>query len=122
MSLMKVMVTGGRHYADEEQLNAILDEVHSNTVIDLVMHGNASGADTLAKHWCRAHNVEHKPYPADWGKFGRAAGPMRNQFMVDDQPDVVIAFPGGKGTGDAVKRARKKSIIVIQVPDRENKS
>jgi len=116
------MVTGGRHYADEEQLYAVLDEIHSKTPIDLLIHGNAGGADTLAKRWCRERKVDHKPFPADWGKFGRAAGPMRNQFMVDDQPDVVVAFPGGRGTSDAVKRARKKNIMVIQVPDRENKS
>ena len=48
--------------------------------------------------------------PADWTKHGKAAGPIRNQKMLDECPDLVVAFPGGKGTADMVRRAMKAGI------------
>jgi hypothetical protein len=52
-------------------------------------------------------------YPADWARHGNAAGLVRNQQMLDDgKPDLAVAFPGGKGTADMVRRARKAGIPI----------
>jgi len=56
------------------------------------------------------------PYKADWHLHGKAAGPKRNQRMLDHgRPKRVIAFPGGKGTADMVDRARVAGVDVIEV-------
>ena len=55
-------------------------------------------------------------YMADWKRLGRKAGPIRNQRMlVEGKPDLVVAFPGGKGTAGMVTLARNASVEVIVV-------
>jgi hypothetical protein len=58
--------------------------------------------------------------PADWKAHGRAAGPIRNQRMIDEhRPELVVAAPGGRGTADMVRRARAAGIEVFEIPDNE---
>ena len=110
---LKVLVCGGRRYNDVVEFNALLDHYHKREVIDCVIHGDASGADTLAKEWARAHGIVERAYPADWKRYGVRAGPIRNQLMLDAEgPDVVIAFPGGPGTNDMKRRARLAGVRV----------
>jgi hypothetical protein len=55
-------------------------------------------------------------YVAQWKKHGRAAGPIRNQRMLDEgKPDLVVAFPGGRGTADMIRRAERAGVPVQQV-------
>lgn len=86
---------------------------------DLVLiAGGASGADTLVKTLARTFRVTLEEYPADWKTYGRAAGPMRNQRMLDEgKPDAVLAMPGGRGTADMVRRAEKAGIRTIKYND-----
>jgi len=113
---MKLMVTGGRDYADDTMLRNTLDEIHHQTPVTVLIHGaNKKGADRLAKLWAETNKIECKPFPADWKKFHKAAGPIRNQEMVDDGPHLVVAFPGANGTADAVMRARRRGIPVMMV-------
>jgi acyl-CoA synthetase (NDP forming) len=56
-------------------------------------------------------------FPANWKKHGKSAGPIRNQLMLDvGKPDLVIAFPGGSGTADMIRRARKAGVPVKEIP------
>jgi hypothetical protein len=74
------------------------------------------GVDLLARDWARAAEVPSITFLAEWDKHGRAAGPIRNQQMLDDgRPDLVVAFPGGRGTADMVRRASKAGIEVVHV-------
>jgi len=84
---------------------------------DLVLiHGGARGADRAADEWAVVSWVVVEEYKADWKNDGRAAGPIRNQRMLDlGKPDLVIAFPGGRGTADMVKRARKAGVEVMEI-------
>lgn len=68
----------------------------------------------MAERWAKVREMNYQGYPAKWAKFHKAAGPIRNQEMVDTQPDLVVAFllPGSKGTADAIKRAQKAGIEV----------
>jgi hypothetical protein len=85
----------------------------SDTVI---IHGGARGADALADQWAVCNWLMPEVYPADWDKHGRAAGPLRNQRMLDEgKPDLVVAFSGGSGTTDMVRRARKTNVRVIEI-------
>ena len=77
---------------------------------------SASGADRLGERFAKANNCELLVFPADWNKFGKAAGFIRNQQMIDEgKPDLVVALPGGRGTADMVRRAKKHGIEVAEV-------
>jgi predicted solute-binding protein len=70
----------------------------------------------MAEWWAKAEGVPCEVYQADWARLGRKAGPIRNQRMLDEaKPDVVIAFPGGRGTADMLRRTRQAGVEVIEV-------
>lgn len=118
-----VLVCGGRDYDDRDRLFNILDVAHAANPIKLLVHGGASGADDLAGQWARHVGVPWKAYPAYWKSEGKAAGPKRNQRMLDEgQPHLVIAFPGGDGTADMVRRAEKAQVPVVRVRPRATHS
>lgn len=109
---MKVLVCGGRGFADRAAVFRALDGLHAKHGIRRIIHGAATGADALASEWARERGVPQIGYPAAWEQ-GRKAGPLRNQHMLDSQePDCVIAFPGGSGTADMVRRAEAAGVRV----------
>lgn len=110
-----VLVCGGRDYADADYVNGLLDNIHRRKRIDVLIHGGAPGADTMAHEWAVSRAVARMVFPADWKAHGRAAGPIRNQQMIDEgMPDLVVAFPGGRGTRDMARRAKKAGIQLIE--------
>lgn len=113
---MKVIVCGGRNFDDRPLCKYTLDLIHAATPITCVIHGGASGADTLAGQWAADNGVPVKVYPADWKTHGRAAGPIRNALMLDtEKPDLVVALPGGRGTADMTRRAKAAGTNVLEV-------
>ena len=122
-----VMVTGGRGYADRARVFSALDQLHVLLPVTLLHHGGAHGADSLGEDWAMARQVPVVEHHADWAKWGRSAGPIRNETMLkaaieraratDGADLVVVAFPGGIGTQDAVRRCRGKNVTVIEVVD-----
>lgn len=110
------MICGGRDY-DPIKVVAWLDENIKNKP-EAIIHGCATGADTGAAMWASTKLVTQFSFPANWRKHGKAAGPIRNQSMIDHgEPTLVIAFPGGKGTADMVRRAHAARIKVLMVAD-----
>lgn len=110
---MRVLVCGGRKYSNGITVFGVLSKLHREQGIDVIVNGGAKGADMLARHWAKANGVNCVTYHADWEKHGRAAGPKRNQTMLErETPDLVVAFPGGRGTADMVRRARVAGIEV----------
>ena len=111
---MRVLVCGGRDFTDVHMLDDALDFLHATRgPITDIIHGGSRGADMLAHEWANRNNIRMWPYLADWKTLGRSAGPIRNQRMIDDgRPDMVVAFPGGKGTADMIKRAEVAGIHV----------
>lgn len=122
---MRAIVCGGRDYRDQDHIWNTLCEIDARRgPITCVIHGAATGADTEAMIWAQTPRISgrkifHAPFTADWHKHGRAAGPIRNQRMIDEgRPDIVIAFPGGRGTADMVACARRAGIEVVEVAAR----
>ena len=113
---MKVLVCGGRDFNDGARLREVLDSFHENLgPITCLVHGAANGADSLAGTWAAMKGVLTKAYPADWKKNGRGAGPIRNRQMLDEEhPDIIIAFPGGRGTAHMVNLARSRGFKVLE--------
>ena len=115
--IMIVLVCGGRDYQDRDALERTmvrLAEIHGP--FTQVIHGGARGADRLAGEWGIRHRILVRQFPAQWDKNGKKAGPIRNQQMLDEgKPDLVIAFPGGSGTADMVRRARAAGVEVLEI-------
>jgi len=118
---VRVLVCGGRDYINyrkfDRKMNRLYSVLGEGQDSDcIVIQGGAKGVDFLARGWALSMNFECIEYPADWKTYGKAAGSIRNQQMLDEgKPDLVVAFPGGKGTKDMVTRARKAGIEVIEV-------
>ena len=113
---MRVLVTGGRDYTDWPALVRVLNGLG----ITELCHGAARGADKMAGSWARIAHIPVTAYPADWDGNGKAAGPIRNRLMLDDfKPDLVVAFPGGKGTAHMVSIARKAGLPIQEVTREE---
>ncbi len=119
MQLHKIMVTGGRDYKDRAVVDKALNMYYHDVCKQgptLLIHGDAFGADHLAKKWQYSHaKVFEAPVNVNsdhWRALGPKAGPIRNPLMISMQPDILIAFPGGKGTANATKLARAAGIPV----------
>jgi hypothetical protein len=112
---MKIIVCGGRAYAGKQRLYAVLDALHKERPITLVIEGGASGADALGGHWADARGIPCEVYRAEWKLHGKAAGFIRNRRMLaEGKPDLVVAFPGGNGTAHMVGLAREAGVEVIE--------
>lgn len=122
---MRVLVCGGRYYSPAKTRGwlarhareAIAEATgQQSTRIEALIHGGASGADMGAAQWGDDERLRVLCYPADWERDGKAAGPIRNRRMLTEgRPDVVIAFPGGRGTENMVSLAKSAGVRVIEV-------
>jgi hypothetical protein len=119
---MRVLVCGGRDWTDEDTLYRILGKLTTVLVVDLIIEGEARGADTMAREWARSAGYPVAPYPADWRTYGRRAGAIRNRRMLEEgRPDLVVAFPtpGSVGTHNMTRVARAAGIPVWIMPGEE---
>lgn len=110
---MKVLVCGDRNWADRELIREALKLLSGQ---DTIIEGGARGADTMAKGVAEELGLNVEVFKAEWKKYGRAAGPIRNRQMLDEKPDRVLAFHDNleesKGTKDTVTEARRRGIPV----------
>lgn len=117
---MIILVTGGRHYSDWSALDVALNKLHAAYPITGIVHGAADGADRLADDWALLNFIPRYPCAADWESYGPGAGPRRNGQMLlgptgpygAPRPQYCVAFPGGSGTGDMVRKASLHGLTV----------
>ena len=113
---MRILITGSREWENRGLiLRAIRKHAPANTRAATIVHGDHwRGVDVMAKSVAAELGLPQEPHPADWHKHGKAAGPIRNQEMVDSGVDVCLAFPMGKsrGTRDCMARAERAGIPV----------
>lgn len=126
---MRVLVCGGREYDDWSAFSEGMWKVMKDLGLDnqdyfegdaskkiTIIHGNAKGADFMARIWTKLWGCTEQRYDANWSLHGKSAGPIRNALMIEEgQPDVVISFPGSSGTAHMVSIARKKGVKVIEI-------
>lgn len=87
---MRVLVTGSRYLRNDQLIDRVLSDLRPTVII----HGGAEGADMLADAWAKARNIPVEVYPAEWTRFGKKAGMLRNRQMFKaSKPDHVAAFP-----------------------------
>lgn len=113
---LRVLVCGGRKFADMPLLFHTLDGLNAEHPIAVIIEGAARGADSLARLWAKARHVRVEEFPADWRRHGKMAGPLRNtQMLKEGKPDLVVAFPGDAGTMDMVDKAARAKVRVLEI-------
>ena len=110
---MRILCCGDRYYKQEHVIYSRLSQYRGTDTV--IIHGNANGADRLSALVACNLGLSIISFPAKWKLYGRAAGPIRNQQMIDEgKPDLVIAFhdniESSKGTKDMLNRAKKHNI------------
>jgi hypothetical protein len=130
----RVVVFGGRNYADKGTLYRGLDVLHARRQITCIVEGEASGADRLARKWAEDRGVAFDPYPADWdnierpgavvrrNKYGKLydalAGHVRNEQMLrEGRPQFAVGCPGGTGTRDMTIRCMEFGLSPVGIAD-----
>lgn len=126
--MTRLVVTGGREFYDDGLMNAVMDSLLEDWGITEIAHGAQQawmpltnrwrGADHYVGLWAESRGVPCQEFPvndAEWRRYGKAAGPIRNRRMLDEfQPDRVLAFPGGKGTKDCATAAMQRGLDVFR--------
>jgi len=124
MKTLKVAVTGSRNYYDYETISLVLDNINSREPITAIITGGADGADSLAEHWAKINDIEVITFHAEWFKYGKNAGPIRNT-LIAKECDILVAFPleNSRGTIDCIKKANieGKPYLVIDYKDKYKK-
>jgi hypothetical protein len=116
---MKILVTGDRNWSDKAAIEAALREYGATEVVE----GEARGADSLARDVAESLGWKVYKFPADWDSYGKAAGVLRNSRMIEEKPDMVLAFHDSlkesRGTRDCVKRALARGYKVVLVSHKD---
>lgn len=117
-----LLVTGDRDWSmdNEAQKLSVWSVLWSfRNQHPIVVHGSARGVDSIADAHAKKLGFDVRPHPADWDRYHRAAGPIRNTEMLEEHPNLVAAFHddiiNSKGTKDMLKQARKAGIPAILV-------
>ena len=110
--MARVLICGSRDFDRIDDIKHVINNLNDD---DVVIQGCARGADSIAEFLAMKRGLKVIGFPAQWTKYGRRAGPIRNQQMLDEgKPDKVYAFYSdkskSKGTKNMVKLARKAGI------------
>lgn len=93
---MKLAIIGSRTFNDVELLTKVLEPYKS--IVSCVVSGGARGADALAEAWAKSNSIQTLIHKPDWKKYGKSAGPKRNELIISDC-DECVAFWDGKSKG-----------------------
>lgn len=123
---MRILICGDREWGNSSthlvtwnaEYQMIQQFVSSLPDDSIVIHGTARGADSLAGAAAKSRGLKVIPYPPNWTRYGKAAGYVRNQEMLEQgKPDAVVYFHGAlnesKGTKDMVLRANRAKVHVF---------
>jgi hypothetical protein len=113
---VRIIVCGGRDYADRAFVFQVLDKIHTLRGICEIIQGECpTGADRFAREWAINMGQEPTRCRAEWEKYGKRAGPIRNRQMLELKPDGVVAFDtGGPGTRDMITAAQEAGVPVYR--------
>lgn len=107
---VRLLVCGSRNWTAKEKIFRAIQDAKPTELIA----GGCRGADVLAEAIAKEQGIPVRVFPADWETHGKKAGPLRNQKMVDEKPDLCLAFmrPESVGSWDTVAKCKKAGIPV----------
>ena len=122
---MRVIIAGSRSITCYEKVKKVLDSINKyfqNNIteqnISEVICGGAKGVDSLGKRWAEENKIPVKMFPANWDKYGKSAGYIRNKEMVEYADEAIIFWDSiSKGTKHTIDLADKKGIpshVILQ--------
>ncbi|NWB98701.1 DUF2493 domain-containing protein [Pseudomonas gingeri] len=115
---MRVLICAGRYYLNAAMCRKVLEAYHQTHTISVLIHGGNQFLGSEIEDWARENGTHLVRYPSNWQRYGKQAERRRNQFMLmDSEPELVIAFPGGSDTEELVAQARAMEIGVLSLED-----
>ena len=113
--MFKLIVAGSRSFSDFDRLAADLDRLLVRRFPDVeIVSGGAAGADALAERYARSRGLAFRAFPADWRRWGKLAGPIRNRQMADYGSAAVVYWDGrSRGTADMISSASAAGLRVV---------
>src|SRR5690606_30448921 len=113
---MRLVIAGSRHIPDDTAdrlVSAAMQRVGTPTV---VLSGTAEGIDQAGERWADAHGIPIERYPADWTKYGRGAGPLRNREMAEKADAALVIWDGvSRGSKSMIREAKKRNLRLLEV-------
>ena len=129
MKEIYVIIAGSREFNDYELLKEVCDRALENKVRDgykiTIVSGHADGADSLGEKYAEERGYGLKIYEADWKRYGKRAGMLRNKKMAEIGNALIAFFADGadsKGTKNMVKVAKEKNLIIREIYERDFKN
>lgn len=112
---MKIAIIGSRNFKDKNLLNETLDSYQNQVTV--VVSGGAKGADCLGEEWAKENNIQTEIFLPNWEKFGKSAGFIRNNYIIENSDEVIAFWDGkSKGTNHSIslcKKLNKKYKIIL---------
>lgn len=121
----RVIVCGSRYWTEPEPIRNVIRWVATNGRSSVVIHGGAPGADTLAGFIAQSEGLNVLTFPADWERWGKRAGPIRNtQMLASGRPEMVFGFTNdltqSRGTADMLRKAAAARIPAYVINDQNH--
>ena len=111
--MFRVIIAGSRSFNDYEYLKKYMDFLLQNKKEVVILCGEACGADALGKRYAQERGFAVQSFPADWQRFGRAAGPLRNRQMAACADACVVFWVGSSpGSASMVTEARRAGLAL----------
>ena len=117
------IIAGSRNGVSYDDVLKAMEECPWTSEISEVVSGKARGVDTMGEQWAKENNVPIKEFPADWKKWGKSAGHIRNREMGDYADALVAVWDGSsRGTKHMIDYAKDKGLKVFVYDLKEQKS
>jgi hypothetical protein len=113
---MKLIISGGRNYVPKFEDRKIIASVVQRFGVTEILSGGSPGADAMGERYARCNGIPVGVFPADWSRYGKRAGPIRNERMAL-RADIVLLFPGDSETADMKKKASFYKLKIIESED-----
>lgn len=115
----KVIVAGSRTFTNYAILSELLDKYLP--VNACIISGTARGADKLGEKYAEENNITLTKFPANWNKYGKSAGYIRNREMADNAHTAIIFWDGeSKGALNMIEVSKSKNLDLIVIRYREH--
>jgi hypothetical protein len=109
---LKIVVAGGRDFNDKDIIFSCLDKIVKKD--DIIISGHASGVDSWGECYADVHGLQLEIYPAQWGVYGKSAGPIRNEQMAKIADKVILFWNGkSRGTYNMLQMAKKYQCEIV---------